>query len=170
MSLKDFFKANHLNKLLIVFAVAVILVFVFTLGVFTGHEKGRFSCRWGENYFRNVMGPAGPGRPGGFGMMDFGRPGFNARGGFGEIMKIEGDNLIVRGQDNVEKVIVVGSRTVIRRRNQNLKLSDLKIDDEIVVIGRPDNQGRVEASLIRVMPAPVFNDETGGAATSTEQQ
>ena len=86
MSLKEMFKPTHLNKLLIILATMVVLVFVFSAGVLVGHEKGRFSRNWGENYYRNIIGPGGRGR----GMMDFGRPEFNAHSGFGQIIKIEG--------------------------------------------------------------------------------
>lgn len=159
MSLKEMFKPTHLNKLLIILAAAVVLIFVFTAGVLVGHEKGRFSRAWGENYYRNIMGPGGSGR----GMMDFGRPEFNPHSGFGQIIKIEGNNIIVKGPDNVEKIIVVDDRTAIQKFNQSLKITDLKVDDYIVVIGRPNSQGQVEAKLIRVMPAPMLNNSNNDA-------
>ncbi|MFA5360245.1 MAG: hypothetical protein WC349_04795 [Patescibacteria group bacterium] len=149
MSFKDFFKSNHLNKILIVLATIVVLVFVFSLGVFVGHEKGRFSRNWGENYYRNIMGPGGFGGPG---MMDFNRPDFNAHGGLGQIIKIDGNNLIIKDQASVEKIILVTGKTIITKNNQNIKITDLKVDDKIVVIGGPNDQGQIEPKLIRVLP------------------
>jgi len=146
MSFKDFFKSNHLNKLLIVLATIVVLFFVFSLGVFVGHEKGKFSRNWGENYYNNIMGP---GRPG---MMDFNRPDFNAHGGLGQIIKIDGNNLIIKDQASVEKIILVTGKTIITKNNQNIKITDLKVDDKIVVIGGPNDQGQIEPKLIRVLP------------------
>ncbi|OGF23268.1 hypothetical protein A3D45_00810 [Candidatus Falkowbacteria bacterium RIFCSPHIGHO2_02_FULL_42_9] len=163
MSLKEMFKPTHLNKLLIILATMVVLVFVFSAGVLVGHEKGRFSRNWGENYYRNIIGPGGRGR----GMMDFGRPEFNAHSGFGQIIKIEGNSLVVKGPDNVEKTIVINDQTAIQKFNQSLKIADLRVDDYIVVIGRPNNQGQVEARLIRVMPAPMFNNANNENATDT---
>ncbi len=151
MSLKEIFKPVHFNKLLIVLATIVALVFVFSLGIFVGHEKARFSQRWGENYYRNIMGPGGPG----IGMMNFGRPGFNAHSGLGQIIKIDGNSLIIKDQANLEKTILITDKTVIIRDKQNIKLTDLKVDDKIVVIGRPNNQGQIEPNLIRVLPTPV---------------
>jgi len=148
MSFKEIFKPEHLNKLLIVLAAIVVLVFVFTLGVFVGHEKGRFSRAWGENYYRNIMGPGGPG----MGMMDFGRPDFNAHGGLGQIIKIDGNNLIIKDQANVEKTILVTDKTIITKNNQNIKITDLKIDDKVVLVGGPNDQGQIEPKLIRVLP------------------
>jgi len=146
MNLKEIFKSGHLNKLLIILAAIVVLVFVFSLGVFVGHEKARFSQRWGENYYRNIMGPGGPG------MMDFGRPNFNPHGGLGQIIKIDGSNLIIKDQANVEKIILVTDKTVIIKNDQNIKITDLKVDDKIVAIGRPNDQGQIEPRLIRVLP------------------
>jgi hypothetical protein len=161
MDLNQIFKPTHLNKLLIALAMIVVIAFVFAAGVLVGHEKARFSERWGENYYRNIMGP------GGRGMMNFGRPEFNAHSGFGQIIKIEGNSLIVKGEDNVEKAIIVNDKTVIREFSQGLKLSDLQVGENIVVIGAPDNQGQVVASLIRVMPTPGFNDNINNQAASS---
>lgn len=146
MSFKDFFKASHFNKSLAVLAAAVVLVFVFSLGVFVGHEKYRFSREWGENYYGNIMGRRG--------MMNFDRAGFNARSALGQIIKIDGDNIIIKDQANVEKTISITDKTAIIRDNQNIKITDLKVDDKIVVIGRPNNQGQIEPNLIRVLPVP----------------
>jgi len=151
MNIKEIFQPTHFNKLLIVLAVMVVLVFVFTLGVFVGHEKARFSGAWGEHYYRNIMGPGGPG---GFGMMDFDRRGFNARSGLGQIIKIDGNALIVKDQANAEKSVLITDQTAIVRDNQNIKATDLKVDDKIVIIGRPNDQGQIEPRLIRVLPEP----------------
>jgi hypothetical protein len=149
MSFKEIFKSEHFNKLLIVLATLVVLVFVFSFGIFVGHEKGRFSRNWENNYCGNIMGPGGRG---GFGMMNFDRPGFNAHSGLGQIIKIDGNSMIIKDQANIEKTILVTDKTAIIRDNQNIKITDLKIDDKIVVIGRPNDQGQIEPTLIRVLP------------------
>ena len=149
MCLKEIFKANHFNKLLIVLVVAVVLVFVFAAGILVGHEKERFSNRWEKNYYGNIMGP------GRRGLLDFDRRGFNARSGLGQIIKIDGNSLIIKDQANLEKTILITDKTAIIRDRQNIRLSDLKVDDKIVVIGRPNDQGQIEPNLIRVLPAQV---------------
>lgn len=147
MNIKEIFKPAHFNKLLIVLAAIVVLVFVFSLGIFVGHEKARFSQRWGENYYGNIMGRRG--------MMNFDRPGFNAHSGLGQIIKIDGNSLIIKDQANLEKTILVTDKTAIIRDNQNITITDLKVDDKIVVIGRPNNQGQIEPKFIRVLPAQI---------------
>jgi len=160
MTMKEIFKPVHFNKLLMVLAAIVVLLLVFSLGIFVGHEKARFSQNWGEHYYRNIMGPGGPG---GFGMMmDFNRPGFNARSGLGQIIKIEGDSLIIKDQANVEKSILITDQTEIIEDNHDIKITDLKIDDKIVIIGRPNESGQIEPRLIRVLP--------DGSTLSPDQQ
>ena len=38
-------------------------------------------------------------------------------------------------------------------QRKNLKLSELKIGDNIVVIGDPNDKGQIQAEFVRVMPA-----------------
>lgn len=147
MNLKEILKPAHFNKLLIILAAVVVLVFVFTLGVFVGHEKARFSGAWGRNYYRNIMGG-----PGGFNMMDFDRPDFNAHSGLGQIIKIAGSNIIIKDSANIEKTILVTDKTIIIKGRQNIKIGDLKIDDKIAAIGQTNEQGQIEPKLIRVLP------------------
>ncbi len=144
MDLKIFLKTVHFSKILITLAALVILLFVFTVGVFVGSEKARFSYHWGENYYNNIVGRRGEFNPD--------RRFFNARNGVGKIININGNNIIIKDQNNTEKTIIVDDETVIRSQNQTLKPSDLKIDDNIVVIGPPNDSGQVTAKLIRVLP------------------
>jgi hypothetical protein len=132
---------------LIIFIVAGL---IFGIGVFVGEMKAKFSYRWAEEYHRNFAGPR-------FGFLakgkmpplsDFIEP----HGTVGEIIKIDGNNIIVKGRDNVEKTILVDEKTVIKAGFKNIKLSDLKINDIIVVIGSPNDKGQIEGKLIRVFP------------------
>ena len=79
----------------------------------------------------------------------------NSNGIFGQIITISNNVLTVKDNDgdNTEKNILVNDKTTIILQRKNIKLSDLKVDDNIVVIGEPDNIGEIQAKLIRVMPA-----------------
>jgi hypothetical protein len=142
------------------FALA-ILIGTFSAGVAVGYRKARFSYAWGENYHRNFSGPRK-----GF-LKDFsedlmGRDFIGAHGTFGSIINIGDSELIVRGRDNVEKIVVVNSDTDIRRFRDSIQLNDIKLDEPIVVIGEPNDQGQIEAKFIRVMPLPVRSLGEGG--------
>ncbi len=133
-------------KIIMVAIVAIIvLLLAFKAGEFVGFKKAGFSYQWGENYQRNFGGPRG-------GMFnDFmGKDFMNAHGNAGSIIKIDANVLIIKGQKNVEQTIVVSDQTMIRRQQDILKVSDLKVDDRVTVIGSPNKEGQIEAKLIRV--------------------
>jgi hypothetical protein len=118
---------------------------IFYAGVTIGFYKASFGHAWGENYERN------------FGMMSD-RPMLNennfpnANGAIGKIIKIELPTLIVEGRDNTEKVILIKKDTQIQEIRKLITTNDLKVDDFVVVIGAPNEQGQIEAKFIRVMP------------------
>jgi hypothetical protein len=116
--------------------------------------KANFSYRWAEQYHKNFAGP----RAGFFG--DWRMPPFGdfieGHGTFGEIIKIEGNNLVVKGRENIEKIVSVNEKTVIKSGFKDIKISDLKVGDMIVIIGSPNEQGQIEAKLIRVFPPKII--------------
>ena len=76
---------------------------------------------------------------------------------------MEGSNIVVKGKDDVEKsVIIEDGTTTIKRLKETLKISDLKTNDFIVIIGEPNNAGQMQARLIRVMPSVPQNGPKGG--------
>lgn len=125
-----------------------VLVGTFSLGVFVGYHKARFSYAWGENYHNNFGGPRG-------GLFqDFsGKEFMDAHGTYGQIVKVDSSTLVVNGRDNVEKIVVVNDDTSIMILRNAVKISDLKVGDSIVVIGEPNEQGQIEAKFIRFLPA-----------------
>jgi hypothetical protein len=139
-----------LKWVLVGLAVFIVLALVFKIGMFVGEKRAQFSYRWAENYHRMFAGPkAGL-------LKDWRKVHFDdfieSHGTFGEIIKIDGNNLIVKGRRDIEKVIIVSEKTVIKSGFKNIKLSDLKIGDIIVIIGSPNEKGQIEAKIIRVFP------------------
>jgi hypothetical protein len=135
----------------------IVLLLVFQLGMFVGYRKANFTFRWGDNYHRMFGGPQG-----GF-MRDFaGRDFTSGHGVAGQVVQVEDGLLIIKGSDEIEKIVTVKPETIIRRGRQTIKLSDLKIDDRLVVIGVPQDDGSIEARIIRLFdstdlsPRPPF--------------
>jgi hypothetical protein len=150
-----FFQSQKFKIALGVLGALIVLLAVFRAGEFVGYRKARFSYRWGENYHRNFAGPRG----GFFGDVrrefedrDF----IGAHGTFGSIISIDssvtsGQTIfVVKGKDDVEKTILISDTTTIKSRRESLRINGLKVDDRVVIIGSPDEQGRIEAKLIRV--------------------
>ena len=139
-----------LKWVLVGLVVFIVLVLVFKIGMFVGEKKAQFSFRWAENYHKMFAGPKA-GFLGNLRMPPFSEF-IEGHGTVGEIIKIEGNNLIVKGRGDVEKLILVNEKTIIKSGFKNIKVSDLKIGDIIVIIGSPNEKGQIEAKLIRVFP------------------
>ncbi|MFA6520525.1 MAG: hypothetical protein WCT44_02890 [Candidatus Paceibacterota bacterium] len=151
MDLKNIHNSKTVRGILIGLGVAIIILGVFKLGQVSGLHKARFSERFGDNFNRNFIDP----REGGF-FKDFsdrrGPPGGN--GAVGEIVSIKLPLIVVAGPDNLEKTILIKEDTLVRRFQDEVKVADLKIGDNIVVLGVPNDVGQIEAKLIRAVPFP----------------
>jgi hypothetical protein len=76
----------------------------------------------------------------------------NAHGSDGQILKIAGNTITIKGRNGVEQNILVDAGTSIKNNQLDLKITDLKVNDNIVVFGSPDDSGQVLAKLIRIVP------------------
>ena len=140
----------------------MLVLIIFALGINVGFHKAKFSCLFGENYERNFMGrhmgfsggpmPVGP-PMGKFADEIEGRGFRNAHGISGIIISIADNKIIIKDKNNNENIISISEGTVIRSGNDNLKLENLKSNDEIVVMGKPGEDGTISADLIRLFKA-----------------
>ncbi|MCX6785062.1 MAG: hypothetical protein NTV81_04000 [Candidatus Komeilibacteria bacterium] len=131
----------------------IIILLAFSLGLMVGLQKAKFSRAWEENYHRNFAGP----RQGFFQEFkkDFGNRDFlGAHGTFGQIINLASSTIIIKSQNNTEKIIVLDNQTIIQRQQETITLNQLAVDDYIVVIGEPNQTGQILAKFIRLMPAP----------------
>jgi hypothetical protein len=131
---------------------AIIVLFVFQAGIFVGYKKASFSHRWGDNYHR-AFGERR--HKGAFYKGDFQKDFSVAHGAVGKIINISLPSITIEDSDNTEKIALISDKTFVRRFRETINPTDLKIDDFAVVIGSPDDQGRIEARLIRIMPSPL---------------
>lgn len=151
MTFEEFIRSKKFKIISLIAGGIILLAIVFGLGVFAGLEKADFSYRFSDNYFRTFGGPPGPGSGHFFVYMDRGFK--DAHGTDGQILKISGDTVTIKARNGVETNILVKTDTSIKSGGSNIQLSDLKVNDNIVVIGSPDDQGQVQAKLIRVLSA-----------------
>jgi len=149
MDFNKMFESKNFKGALIGVGAFIAVLLIFGAGMAIGFKKADFSFRWGDNYHKNFGGPRG-----GF-FKDFtGRDFIEAHGVFGQIIKIDGQMIIIKGQGNVERLVVVKDTTIINRGRETIKISDLKVDDSVVIVGQPNASGQIEAKLIRIMPLP----------------
>lgn len=160
--MKEFIQSKTFKIIAAVVGVFLIAVVSFGTGVAVGLRKAKFSEDFGRNYERNFMGPrfdggpgmpgmpGGPGYPGEMVRKFEGRDLRNGHGLAGTVISVTGNNIIIKDRDNKENTVTVDDKTLIKSRQDDLKVGDLKADDQVVVMGRPDASGVIEASLIRV--------------------
>lgn len=147
MDINKILQSKTFAGIMIAIIALAILLLGFKLGTVVGARKADFSCRWSDNYHQNFGGPQ-KGFLQGLGDKDF----IEANGTFGQIIKIDGSTLVVKGRNDMEKVVLVNDATVIKSFQDTIKAADLKVDSLVVIIGEPNAAGQIEAKLIRVMP------------------
>ena len=86
------------------------------------------------------------------GFFDRDLPGGN--GAVGKIVRIDTESIVVATPDNIEKTVKISKDTLIRRFRDEVTLKELKVGDQIVVLGSQNDKAEVEAKLIRLLPPP----------------
>lgn len=156
MNINKFFQTNAFKGIASSIVILIILLLVFKAGMIVGIKKADFSYRWSDNYHKNFGGPKN-GFFRGFGDRDF----LDANGTFGQIIKMENGTLAIKSNNNAEKIIIINGSTTIKRFQETIQTSDLKIGDNVVVVGEPNSSGQIVAQLIRIMPAPSASPAPG---------
>lgn len=154
--IKNIIESKTFHTVIYTLGILFVLFLVFQAGMTAGFRKASFGCDWGKNYAKNFgsphMGPRIKIVGENFGNFN-NLP--NAHGAIGRIIKIESSSIIVFDEkDNTEKVIIINDKTEIRNMRDSITKDQLKIDDNVVIIGVPNSSGQIEAKLIRFLPAP----------------
>lgn len=140
---KEHFYYYHHNKLLIIILAFIALIVIIGGAVLVGgfalhFKRMSLNQNWAAYPHRNF---------GGY-MMRGGHWGFQ-RGLSGQVTKIEGDKVTVKSnRNNQEYTAIVSNSTSFSKQGNIAKQSDLKVDDQVVVMGASDSQGQINASAI----------------------
>lgn len=151
MNLKEIHKSKAVQWIIFGLIVFVLVLIIFQAGVFVGYNKARFGVRFGDNFNRNFVDPRGGGFDRGFDDRKFL---ISGHGAVGEIVSIVMPQIVVAGPDNFEKTVLVGNDTLVRQFRDEVATTSLKVGDYIVVLGTPNDNGQIEAKLIRTVPPP----------------
>lgn len=127
--------------------VLVVLLLTFQAGVMFGYHRARFHNRWDDHYGQNFIGE--------FNNRNF----MKSNGAFGDILKIENSTITVKGRNEAEKNILVDKNTQFESGDTNIKLENLKVGDQILVIGSPNEAGQVQAKIVRLIPSKINNQK-----------
>lgn len=150
---KEFFHSKVFSGFIFGLATFLVLTIVFQIGVFVGFKKAHFSQKLGENYGR-IFGEEK--RPKGqeefFDMPFDNLPG--GHGAVGAIIKVSTSTLVVAEPNNLEKIIRLGEKTIIRKAREEISGAGINVGDFVSIIGEANDQGEIEAKFIRVLPPP----------------
>lgn len=145
MKLAEALNSKVFKGILITLGSLVILLMVFRLGMVVGFQKANFSYQWGENYHTVFGGP----RHGWLQQMDKDDY-INGNGVVGSVLQVNSSTLTIRGNDNTEKSVIIDNQTVIEKNHQTIKLTDIKNNEQVIVIGTPSSTGQIDAMFVRV--------------------
>lgn len=151
---KKLFQNPDILKWIIVGLIGfIVILFAFGAGVKVGTHKAKYSYRWAESYHKNFAGPRGGflGDWRRFPAGDF----IGGHGAFGEIIELNPSTgsgqagFVIKGRGDIEKVIITAEDTVIKKGRETIEVS-LEVGNNVTIIGSPNEEGQIEAKLIRV--------------------
>src|SRR3989344_8974532 len=133
--------------------ILIAAFFIFSAGVTVGFHKAYFGRAWQEHYGENFGPGYGNTRFLGIGakMPDY-FP--NAHGVIGKIIKTGPEGMIVIDKSGMEKMIFFNEGVEVQKGGSRIQISDLNIDDFVVVIGSSDDKGVIQAKFARILPHP----------------
>lgn len=143
-------KNDVLKRVLIILIGLIVICLIFGAGMFVGEMKTRFSCQWAENYHKNFAGP----KKGFFNewrnMLPSPENFVQGHGIIGEIIEIKDNGFVIKGIDEMEKLVITSKDTLIKKGTETIQDS-LEVGQLVVIIGSPNSEGQIEAKLIRLI-------------------
>lgn len=145
--MKKVFQTKIVKTSLFVLGALIIIMAIFWSGMMVGFRKAGFNYQLGQHYQELFEGPER------HLSRDFrGRNFMNANSAVGSVIRVDTTTLIIKEDDGMEKSILISDKTSIRRFQDVILPSDIKVDEKVVILGAPSTTGQIEARLIRVMP------------------
>jgi hypothetical protein len=136
-------------RILPILGFICIALIIFWAGMAVGYRKAMFSYHWHSNYAEQFAQNGS--------MLDLptdndsdNMP--NPHGAFGMIVSVQLPTMIIKGPVEAEKTIVISTSTLIRDIHDQTASTSLSAGQNVVVIGEPDEQGRIIASFVRILP------------------
>ncbi len=158
MNEKEIMQSKIMKTTTIVVGVLLVAVISFAGGLAVGFHKARFSYAFGEHYEKNFMGRDGGTMMGGDRRMSFASPRdfdgsdfHNGHGLIGEIISLSDNSLVVKDSSGKENIVALNDKTLVRSGRDEMKVADLQTGNRIAVIGKPGDDGTVNADFIRVL-------------------
>lgn len=129
---------------------AITLMFLgILIGQAVGERRAAHYGKWQQNYERNFFGSPlrMPGIP-------LGRSPIPLKGHalLGEVLTVDKNTISLKGRNDIEQSVLIDDQTIIRKDNEPGSRDDLTAGSKVAVFGRPNDEGQVQARLIRIFP------------------
>ncbi len=134
------------------FGVLLVAVLSFGFGFSAGIRKAHFSERWDDNYGKRYLNLPGP--MGGPGMISRDMDKGPMRSGYGTAGRIIGLSewlITIESPEGNEHAVTVTGKTRIKKKGDPIEFSGLEVEDRIIVLGKPREDGSIEADFIRAV-------------------
>ncbi|MBP9762441.1 hypothetical protein KBD34_02380 [Patescibacteria group bacterium] len=143
--------AKWVQALLATLLLLILLCLAFLLGAKVGQHRSGHFCNWNNHRPEGREMPRGPrGKPD---MMMPMRAMPLPNGVFGRVLSASGTTFVIQGRDRFEQSVLVTTSTAIRLDNRGASSTDIQTNTEVGVFGAPNEQGQIQAHLIRLFPA-----------------
>lgn len=162
MNLKGFFQSHAISRIILMLSGLLVVLLVFQAGIYVGFRKAAFSYDWNMAYFRGTDDPHSILAP--F-MRD--ADDLNPHGAVGEIVRVALPTIMVKGDSAAEEIVTISPTTTIRYAHMPATTTDLRSGQNVVVIGVPDENGRIEAVFVRILSPMPSSGSSARSATAT---
>ena len=146
--MKNILETKTYGKIIVAISVILIALIIFSAGIFVGYYKATFSHDLDDVYRQGFNSPGSP-----FAPFMHSSDDVNPHGIVGQIVGINLPfSIMVKGDKNAEQIVTILPETTVRIFHSLATTSDIKVGDQAIVIGTPNDQGEIQASFIRIIP------------------
>lgn len=145
--IKTMIESKKFKHVIFILAGIFAVLFIFQFGAAFGYRRAAFSYHMGDNYYR-AFGPQPPAPGERYFLSDIS----GAHGVSGKIIGLSIPTFIVSENNGTEKIVRIGDDTLLRKFRSAIAAEDLRTGDLVIVVGEPNDDAEIEASLIRVLP------------------
>jgi len=148
--MKNILETKTYGKIIVVLSIILIALIIFSAGIFVGYYKATFSHDLDDVYKQGFNSPESP-----FAPFMHGADDINSHGVVGQIVSINlPDSIMIKGAQSAEQIVTLSPETSVRIFHAMATTSDIKVGDQAIVIGTPNDKGEIQASFIRIIPPP----------------
>ena len=148
--MKEYLQSPSFSNALKALGVLLVALIVFWAGMAVGYRKAMFSYSWHSHYAQQFAEDHSPLFPNDGDADNMPNP----HGAFGMVVAAHLPTIVIKGPNEAEKTVSIQSGTQVRSFHDAAASTTIKNGDFVVVIGSPDDEGRIVASFIRILPPP----------------